>query len=677
MGKLVRMRESLWMPNSSYKLLKENEIPENLKESLSSIKNRRFTESDNEGALKIAIKKLSESTSLEEKNIFDKVIKKLKEEGASSEKKLWKFPVSRFGNLNGNGRIYSESLWQNVINNQRDTWQGGCGLADHPLSDDDPGQFKTSAIVWLDMIIDSANKLIWAIGTFVGEYGRLAQEIIEAGGRIGFSSSGFGELLPDGQTVDPDSYIIERVADIVTNPSQSVYGDISSEQSYNPGNIEYNKQTRESLENSPKSKILERKEQNMKVNAVNMDTEVNNSNVKIEESNSNVGSANHLSKIEKKVIEKQVESMINDTDNLANPMEKLSEVNDLLKLVRDSNDEELYNKVHEKLEKTHAELTELVESATKLSSEFGDLNDLSENTKKNILTGVLLNDQVSDYKELCEALTARNRALAKENNILKSKLALRDHHITKSQELAENTNLTNEKLIRNLKEKCESVSNSLHDEKRMNISLMKGNRKLESDNGVLKTKINSLNKLLKTAKSHIDNLKESNKELLESNNNYKSKIIRLQSSLKESEFNLKMEQDKFQEYKEMNRPKYEFKPHKIDTVSKFLNLRENAGLEVENYWNDLVSQYGDNILPFERQIRGAKTYREAFSAFMKYLPRIDESAAAAKEATMDEGIGTFRERQEMLSDAGAETMPSDIDEINKIELEKMKKMGLM
>lgn len=677
MGKLVRMRESLWMPNSSYKLLKENEIPENLKESLSSIKNRRFTESDNEGALKIAIKKLSESTSLEEKNIFDKVIKKLKEEGASSEKKLWKFPVSRFGNLNGNGRIYSESLWQNVINNQRDTWQGGCGLADHPLSDDDPGQFKTSAIVWLDMIIDSANKLIWAIGTFVGEYGRLAQEIIEAGGRIGFSSSGFGELLPDGQTVDPDSYIIERVADIVTNPSQSVYGDISSEQSYNPGNIEYNKQTRESLENSPKSKILERKEQNMKVNAVNMDTEVNNSNVKIEESNSNVGSANHLSKIEKKVIEKQVESMINDTDNLANPMEKLSEVNDLLKLVRDSNDEELYNKVHEKLEKTHAELTELVESATKLSSEFGDLNDLSENTKKNILTGVLLNDQVSDYKELCEALTARNRALAKENNILKSKLALRDHHITKSQELAENTNLTNEKLIRNLKEKCESVSNSLHDEKRMNISLMKGNRKLESDNGVLKTKINSLNKLLKTAKSHIDNLKESNKELLESNNNYKSKIIRLQSSLKESEFNLKMEQDKFQEYKEMNRPKYEFKPNKIDTVSKFLNLRENAGLEVENYWNDLVSQYGDNILPFERQIRGAKTYREAFSAFMKYLPRIDESAAAAKEATMDEGIGTFRERQEMLSDAGAETMPSDIDEINKIELEKMKKMGLM
>lgn len=677
MGKLVRMRESLWMPNSSYKLLKENEIPENLKESLNNIKNRRFTESDNEGALKIAIKKLSESTSLEEKNIFDKVIKKLKEEGASSEKKLWKFPVSRFGNLNGNGRIYSESLWQNVINNQRDTWQGGCGLADHPLSDDDPGQFKTSAIVWLDMIIDSANKLIWAIGTFVGEYGRLAQEIIEAGGRIGFSSSGFGELLPDGQTVDPDSYIIERVADIVTNPSQSVYGDISSEQSYNPGNIEYNKQTRESLKISPKSKILERKEQNMKVNAVNMDTDVNNSNVKIEENNSNVRPANSLSKIEKKVIEKQVESMINDTDNLANPMEKLNEVNDLLKLVKESNDEELYNKVHEKLEKTHDELLALVESATKLTSEFGNLDDLSENTKKNLLAGVLLNEQVSDYKELCEALTVRNRALAKENNILKSKLALRDHHITKSHELAENTNLTNEKLIRNLKENYESVSNNLRDEKRMNISLMKGNRKLESDNGVLKTKINSLNKLLKAAKTHIDDLKESNKKLIESNNNYKSKITRLQSSLNESQFQIKLEQDKFKEYKEMNRPKYEFKPNKIDNVSKFLNLRENAGLEVENYWNDLLSQYGNSILPFERQIRGAKTYREAFSAFMKYLPRIDESAAAAKEATMDEGIGTFRERQEMLSDAGAETMPNDVDEINKIELEKMKKMGLM
>lgn len=226
--KLYHIRESaLRLSNNDYKLLNENEIPAELKESRAYKANvgKRFTESETTGALKTAIKLREGTTNLQERAVFDNVIKKLREEGISSERKLWKFPVSRFGNVNGNGRIYTEQLWRNVINNQRDTWQGGCGLADHPMDDADPGQFKTSAIVWLDMIIDTANKLIWAIGTFVGEYGRLAQEIIEAGGRVGFSSSGFGETLSDGKTVDPDTYIIERVADIVTNPSQCGFPD--------------------------------------------------------------------------------------------------------------------------------------------------------------------------------------------------------------------------------------------------------------------------------------------------------------------------------------------------------------------------------------------------------------------------------------------------------------------
>ena len=59
-----------------------------------------------------------------------------------------------------------------------------------------------------------------------------------------------------------------------------------------------------------------------------------------------------------------------------------TEVNELLKLVKESNDEELINKVQEKLEKTHAELTALVESAAAATKEFGDLNEMVENTKK-------------------------------------------------------------------------------------------------------------------------------------------------------------------------------------------------------------------------------------------------------------------------------------------------------
>lgn len=665
MGKLIRMRESaLWMQNTDYHLVSETEMPKSLKESVSRIKMRRFTESDTLGALKIATR-LRESALPEEKAVFDKVIKKLKEEGAVSERKFWKFPVSRYGNVNGNNRIYTEQLWENVINNQRDTWQGGCGLADHPMDDADPGQFKTSAIVWLDMMIDKANKLIWAIGTFVGEYGRLAQEIIEAGGRVGFSTSGFGETLSDGKTVDPDTYIIERTADIVTNPSQSVFGDISSG-SYNPGNVEYNKQTRESTNIDPKSKILEGKKK-MVTNekAVNMD-----------EGNANVRPAT-LSKLEKKVIEKQVEAMLNETDNSSNPMEKLTEVNELLKLVRESGDENLIAKVEEKLETAHKELEVLVESGSKVAAEFGDLTTMAENTKKNLKIGVLLNEQVADYKELCEGLTTRNRELAKQNAILESKLVLKESTLTESEKAAQASKTEDSKKISEMKAALIKLEDKLEESKKLVSDLTKGNRKLESENGVLKTKLNHTVNNLNITKESLSKVQEDNKKLFEARNNYRAQIVRLQGMLKEANANIEQEKQKFNEYKEMNRPKLDFTPAKIDAVSKYLNLRESKGLEVENYWTDLVSQYGDSILPYERQIRGAKTYREAFNAFLKYMPRIDEAAGAAQAAQMDEGIGTYRERQQNLYDAGMEKMTEDIDEINNAELEKMKKMGLM
>lgn len=678
MGKLVRMRESaLWMPNNNYHLLSEEEVSQSLQESVQRIKKERFTESDKQGALKIAMK-LQESALPEEKAVFDKVIKKLREEGAGNERKLWKFPVSRFGNVNGNGRIYTEQLWRNVIENQRDTWQGGCGLADHPMDDCDPGQFKTSAIVWLDMIIDSANKLIWAIGTFVGEYGRLAQEIIEAGGRVGFSSSGFGETLSDGKTVDPDTYIIERVADIVTNPSQSVFGDISSEQSYNPGNVEYTKQTRESVKVNAKSKIIEGKEKQMKVDAVNMDeSNAVASEAKLEESkNANVGSAT-LSKLERKVIEKQVDAMLNEADSSANPMEKLSEVNELLKLVRESNDEELSSKVEEKLVKTHEELSALVESAAKVSAEFGDLNEMAENTKKNLQIGVLLNEQVSDYKELCEGLTTRNRELAKENAILKSKLTLKESTIARAEANSKESKIVEAKIIADLKKQLAIAKAELDEAVKVNANLTKGNKKLESSNGVLKTKLNHVTSNYSIIKESLAKSEEEKSKFKESRDQYRAQVVRLQTSLKEAQIAINDEKTKFEEYKQMNKPKLNFEPAKIDSVSKYLNLRESKGLEVENYWNDLVTQYGEAVKPFERQIRGAKTYREAFAAFMKYLPRIDESSGAAAAATMDEGIGTYRERQEMLEEAGMEKMTENIDEINELELENMRKMGLM
>ena len=156
--------------------------------------------------------------------------------GIDSEVDLYRFPVSRFDHLNQNKRKYPRKLWERVIRDQTSEWKGRVGLADHPPEDSD-GEFKNAAIVWLDMDIDDANKLVWAIGTFVGQFGQLAKDIVSKGGRIGFSSSGFGELKGDRETVDPETYVLERCADIVLNPSQDVFGDQSDAL-----NIEYSRQ---------------------------------------------------------------------------------------------------------------------------------------------------------------------------------------------------------------------------------------------------------------------------------------------------------------------------------------------------------------------------------------------------------------------------------------------------
>lgn len=659
--KLPHMTESaLRMPNSTYELLSESELSTSLRESISrKVKSTHFTESDNDGALKAAIR-MRESANESDKKEFDKIIKKLREGSASTERKLWKFPISRFGNVNGNGRVYTRELWENVINNQRDNWVGSYGLADHPMDDCDPGQFKNAAIVWLDMMIDDANKLIWAIGTFVGTYGRLAQEIIEAGGRVGFSSSGFGETLSDKKTINPDTYILERPADIVTNPSQSVFGDASNE-SYNPGNVEYTKQTRESVEatsnlreGAPRSNILRGKQMNT-VDAVKMD----------EGKKPNVGPV-AIDKLTKKVIEKQVESMMNDTDKATNPASKLSEVNELLTIVRESNDEDLISKVEEKLVATRDELFTLCESASKVQNEFGDLNEFAENTKKAVVTGKLLAEQVDDYKTLCEGLEEKVQSLSKENNILKAKLAIKEN----KEKAAADEKAAKDKECEDLKE--------------MVTKLNKANRKLESENGVLHTRgnhalaqIKTLKEAVASAQADVEAAKAETKKMTESRNEYRQQTIRLQTKLRESASMLDAAKVEFEEYKEAHQEKISFKPAEKDYVGRYLNMRENRGLDVENYWNDLVTQFGESVLPFERQIRGAKTYNEAFAAFMKYRNRIDESAGAAAAATIDSSVSSLKERKAILEEAGMQKMSEELEDINALELERMKKMGLM
>ncbi len=152
---------------------------------------------------------------------------------ASVGKNRWSFPVSRYNFINANRRRYSEAVWHKVIGEQKDIWEGCVGLADHPAGSSDPS-FKDSAVVWSNLRMDEANNLVWADAIFVGEHGKLAEDILESGGRVGFSTAGMGDLvkvteqtstgLMEFYDVVPEEFILERVADVVPNPSQDVFG---------------------------------------------------------------------------------------------------------------------------------------------------------------------------------------------------------------------------------------------------------------------------------------------------------------------------------------------------------------------------------------------------------------------------------------------------------------------
>lgn len=224
-GKL-HLVESYSFPRNTYKNVTKDSTYTNLVESAKHLTGNKTR--INEASVIHKVKRILSESKITE-DMQNKIFENLKEAGANiNDVELWQFPVSKVNDKqhpNLNGRVYGKKLWENVIENQADVWKGGTGLANHPADDED-GDFMNQSIVWLDGFIGD-DDIIYGIGTFVGEGGALARQIISVGGRIGFSTSGYGDFLSDGVEVDPETYEIDRFADLVLNPSQGVFGDHS------------------------------------------------------------------------------------------------------------------------------------------------------------------------------------------------------------------------------------------------------------------------------------------------------------------------------------------------------------------------------------------------------------------------------------------------------------------
>lgn len=129
-------------------------------------------------------------------------------------------PVTRYTE-NANGRIYSKALWENV--HKSGMFEGADCLANHA---EDDGSVLNTVGVWHNFTVgESASS---ADLYCIGEAGQLLLEKAKAGGKVGFSTVGFGELNEsDGKSVIESTFEFEN-CDWVRKPSQNVFATVEN-----------------------------------------------------------------------------------------------------------------------------------------------------------------------------------------------------------------------------------------------------------------------------------------------------------------------------------------------------------------------------------------------------------------------------------------------------------------
>ena len=853
--RLFLLRES-FLPGSSadFRELAED-ASDKYRESYDD-KRSRLVESKAEDVRKTLLKLKEESDSPTIDSAIDSILAQLNDKGVEKPKfRVWKFPIARYDHKNYNGRIYPKQLFTNVCEDQRDVWCGLCGLADHPKEDNDPGLFKDQAIVWLDMEV-ADDGYVYGVGSFCGPYGELAQQIIDRGGRVGFSTSGFGEVDKFTKTVDPKTFQIERLADVVLSPSQGVYGSLADPHTepepalIQPNQtIEYERNTPKevSLEGravrestTPESKIIEEK----KMAAVDA--------AKLTEA------APAASKMEEKLFRKYVETFVSQIGSKENPMDRLKEAAEILEMFEDGVAPDLKESVELRVVQERDELAKLVESAIDVQKTLGaNLDQIKENAPKIVEKAIGLRDQVTDYEELAEALTERNRELAAEvasltkqiketrrgaedsadkvvkalelekeklekrltetqktagrntealelrvknlrkrldeaveeaartrseagddlksisekkaeiearlretldnekkarfvnkreaakleraleavksgrrealteaettklelartqrelaatkrrARVVETKAALREKRASDSVKklerevvsLREAIDVTTRKLTEATRKVREAETESA--EKRRELrkkgieglretavkdteitKLSESNVALEKKNGVLETQLRKAAKLLEEMKGAKDAEVALKEKIVAKAAETDAKLNAalnenslLRERVTETEEALVQLDEQFADYKkaiaEARDPLMHVEPRFEAKVGKFLNFREDMGQRIEAYWGDLVSKYGESVVPYERHIRGAKTLNEATQAFLKFKDYIDPRFAMVKESTLDESaIHSRADRVKLLSSAGVPVYREQktLDEINE------------
>lgn len=515
----------------------------------------RFVESYSSDSMYI---QKAESVSLKE--ALQKVPSELRESAGDSAESWW-VPISYYEKLNKNNRNYGKKLWENVRDKQRDTWLGSACLGDHPGKESD-GDPKNICGVWLDMKLGEeapdGSGIVYGLLCPCGHLGEDLTDYLRKGGRVGTSSSGYGRLLSDGVTVDPDNYLIERLADWVLNPSQGTY--FKYEKTTN-GVVNACDSVRESVE----LPIQNEKQGERKI-------------------------MTNFSKLEEKSFRKNMELFLEDADKIKDPQKKLSEFEEIESFFEEGLCPDLKERVESKIAEQKAYIHKALQEKEIMADEFGisGTEELKEKLTK-----------ISEDVNAAKADAQDWRAISEK---LQEKLVEATKTISErpTDAFVEYQNLKIERLLKEAHEK------DLRNEK-VQKELEAAKKSLKESRKALCEATNSYKKVMEGQRSEI--LKK-NQALKESSRKYE----KLAECLKESE-NL------FDEYvktlEEKSTPQYKMTP--AEKIAKHVNLRESAA--VDGYYKKLLKQYGQGVAKFEESLRSCKTLEDEKSVFIrKVLP---------------------------------------------------------
>lgn len=287
---------------------------------------------------------------------------------------VYTFPISRPNKENLNERIYSDKLWEKVIKEKQaeDTY----GLIDHP---DDEGSFKDAFCVWRNIRFSGDKKLVMADSYLFGDLGRKVKEALDAGGKVGLSTVGYGDFKEDDRTIDESTYELDRVADFVLNPSYEVFG--TKEDQIKESNEEKNESKNSSTPLKEKKVILMKKRESIQT-------------------------------LEEKNFRLNVQNLMREAEKKETPADKLSAYADILEYFDDDLATDLREAIEKKVEELDSQIKELALKGAKYS-------DLEENLSTASKEKASLSEEAVKLKEENEKLNEKIEAISELADSLK------------------------------------------------------------------------------------------------------------------------------------------------------------------------------------------------------------------------------------------------------------------